>query len=92
LDNGGKGFISVQELGHVLSNIGEKLSAAEIADLTKEADPEGKGIVQYEEFVKVCRPLNGYYLLGRVRGLGRVSGHSSIDWLQARYQLMNEVT
>lgn len=55
LDNGGKGFISVAELGHVLSNIGEKLSPDELADLTKEADPEGKGIVQYEHFVKVRR-------------------------------------
>ncbi|KAF5840375.1 hypothetical protein DUNSADRAFT_16923 [Dunaliella salina] len=53
LDSGGKGFIGVSELGHVLSNIGEKLSPEEIADLTKEADPEGKGVVQYEHFVKM---------------------------------------
>lgn len=52
-DKDNKGFISISELRHVLTNIGEKLSPDEIDDLTKEADPEGKGRVGYDEFIKM---------------------------------------
>lgn len=48
-----KGKISTSELRHVLTNIGEKLSPEEIEDLTKEADPQGKGFIVQDEFVKV---------------------------------------
>lgn len=49
----GKGVISCAELAHVLSNIGEKLSSDEIAALTKEADPEGKGVVEFDSFIRM---------------------------------------
>lgn len=53
-----KGSISVAELRHVLSNIGEKLSPDELEELTKEADPEKKGRIEYDAFIKV-RGLSG---------------------------------
>jgi len=43
----------VEELSHVLQSIGEKLSPAEVEALSKEADPEGKGTVQEENFIRV---------------------------------------
>mmetsp|Transcript_16522 Transcript_16522/g.41236 ORF Transcript_16522/g.41236 Transcript_16522/m.41236 type:complete len:146 (-) Transcript_16522:294-731(-) len=52
-DKDGKGSISVAELRHVLSSIGEKLSPEELADLTKEADPDTTGRIQYDSFIKL---------------------------------------
>lgn len=51
-----KGTISTKELRHVLSSIGEKLSPKELDELTKEADPEGKGTVQFEVSSTVHKP------------------------------------
>lgn len=48
-DREGKGFISTAELKHVLGNIGEALSPAELEDLCKEADPNGSGKIMFEE-------------------------------------------
>ncbi len=48
-------MIAVAELKHVLTNIGEKLSPEEIDNLVKEADPEGKGQVAADDFIKVRR-------------------------------------
>lgn len=52
-DKAGQGFILTAELKHVLSNIGEKLSPQEIADLISEADPDNSGKVLYDNFVKM---------------------------------------
>uniref|UniRef100_A0A7S0YEH7 EF-hand domain-containing protein n=1 Tax=Polytomella parva TaxID=51329 RepID=A0A7S0YEH7_9CHLO len=51
-DKQGHGFIPTSELRHILSNIGEKLSPAEVNDLVAEADPENKGQITYESFMK----------------------------------------
>ncbi|KAJ9532859.1 hypothetical protein QJQ45_010861 [Haematococcus lacustris] len=53
----GQGFITTSELRHVLSNIGEKLSPDELDALTKEADPDSSGRVEYEQFIKVSQQL-----------------------------------
>ncbi|KAL6754611.1 hypothetical protein V8C86DRAFT_2697589 [Haematococcus lacustris] len=52
-DKAGQGFITTSELRHVLSNIGEKLSPDELDALTKEADPDSSGRVEYEQFIKM---------------------------------------
>lgn len=52
-DREGKGVLTAAELRHILSSIGEKLSKEELDDLMKEADPDAKGKVQYEEFVRM---------------------------------------
>ena len=46
-DKNNDGFITADELQHVMTNLGEKLSEEEIADMIKEADLDGDGKVSY---------------------------------------------
>ena len=50
-DKDGNGFISASELRHVMTNLGEKLTDEEVDEMIKEADIDGDGLVNYEEFV-----------------------------------------
>lgn len=60
-DKDGNGFISAAELRHVMTNLGEKLSDAEVDEMIREADVDGDGQINYDEFVKMMiskvRPL-----------------------------------
>ncbi|XP_075500685.1 putative calmodulin-3 [Primulina tabacum] len=46
-------FISAAELRHVMTNPGEKLTDEEVDEMIREADVDGDGQINYEEFVKV---------------------------------------
>jgi calmodulin len=50
-DKDGNGFISAAELRHVMTNLGEKLTDEEVDLMIKEADTDGDGQVDYNEFV-----------------------------------------
>ncbi|KAI0987330.1 hypothetical protein GJ496_004059 [Pomphorhynchus laevis] len=50
-DKDGNGFISAAELRHVMTNLGEKLTDEEVDEMIREADIDGDGQVNYEEFV-----------------------------------------
>ncbi|CAN6829300.1 unnamed protein product [Brassica oleracea var. botrytis] len=52
-DKDQNGFISAAELRHVMTNLGEKLTDEEVDEMIKEADVDGDGQINYEEFVKV---------------------------------------
>ncbi|KAK6999844.1 calmodulin, partial [Biomphalaria glabrata] len=52
-DKDGNGYISAQELRHVMTNLGERLTDEEVNEMIKEADIDGDGQVNYEEFVKM---------------------------------------
>ena len=54
-DKDGNGFITSEELGAVMANLGERLTAGELKEMMKEADTNGDGKIDYEEFVKVRR-------------------------------------
>ncbi|ALC46953.1 And [Drosophila busckii] len=45
------GFISPAELRFVMVNLGEKLTDEEIDDMIREADFDGDGLINYDEFV-----------------------------------------
>ncbi|KAA3454556.1 hypothetical protein CXB51_023893 [Gossypium anomalum] len=47
------GYISASELRNVMMNLGEKLSDEEVEQMIKEADLDGDGQVNYDEFVKM---------------------------------------
>ncbi|XP_060063077.1 uncharacterized protein LOC132543579 [Ylistrum balloti] len=49
-DKDGNGFISAAELRHVMTNLGEKLTDAEVDEMIKEADLDGDGQINYDEF------------------------------------------
>lgn len=51
-DKENNGFIPAAELRHVMMNIGEKLSDEEVDVMIQEADIDGDGQINYEEFVR----------------------------------------
>lgn len=52
-DRDNNGFISSQELRHVMTSIGEKLTDEEVDMMIKEADANGDGRIDYNEFVQL---------------------------------------
>ena len=50
-DKDGNGFISTTELRHVMTNLGEKLTDQEVNEMIGEADVDGDGQINDEEFV-----------------------------------------
>ncbi|CAL9127696.1 unnamed protein product, partial [Musa textilis] len=52
-DKDQNGFISAAELRHVMTNLGEKLTDEEVDEMIREADVDGDGQINYDEFVKV---------------------------------------
>ena len=51
-DKDGNGFITSQELRHVMTHLGEKITEDEADVMIKEADLDGDSRINYEEFVK----------------------------------------
>ncbi|KAL4688605.1 hypothetical protein H8959_004857, partial [Pygathrix nigripes] len=49
----GNGYNSAAELRHVMTNLGEKLTSEEVDEMIREADIDGDGQVNYEEFVQM---------------------------------------
>ena len=41
------------QLRHVMTNLGEKLTEEEVDEMIREADMDGDGQVNYEEFVRM---------------------------------------
>merc|ERR1712051_920481 len=52
-DRDGNGFISAAEVRHTMTNLGEKLTEEEVDEMVREADVDGDGQINYEEFVKM---------------------------------------
>ncbi|XP_008197239.1 neo-calmodulin isoform X2 [Tribolium castaneum] len=57
-DKNNDGLISSNELRHVMTSLGERLSEEEVDDMIKEADLDGDGQVNYEEFVNILTAKN----------------------------------
>mmetsp|Transcript_6144 Transcript_6144/g.10526 ORF Transcript_6144/g.10526 Transcript_6144/m.10526 type:complete len:314 (+) Transcript_6144:44-985(+) len=51
-DKDGNGLISAAELRYIMTNLGEKLTDEELDDMTRGADVDGDGKLNYEEFVR----------------------------------------
>ncbi|KAG0492728.1 hypothetical protein HPP92_006126 [Vanilla planifolia] len=52
-DKDRNGFISASELSNVMMGLGEKLTDEEVSQMIKEADLDGDGQVNYDEFVRM---------------------------------------
>lgn len=59
-DVDGNGFISRSELKHVMMNLGEKMSEEECNSLVEEADIDGDGQINYEEFCLMMGSAGNY--------------------------------
>lgn len=53
LDKNGTGTVSSKSFKHLMTHIGDKLKDEEVDDLIHEADKDGDGVLNYEEFVKM---------------------------------------
>ncbi|KAH9607464.1 hypothetical protein KSS87_019361 [Heliosperma pusillum] len=51
LDKEGTGFVSVSDLRHILTNIGEKLEPEEFDEWIREVDVGSDGRIKYEDFI-----------------------------------------
>ncbi len=51
MDLDGSGAVDEAELGLILENLGEKITASRLKGLIKEIDKDGSGEIEYEEFV-----------------------------------------
>ncbi|PKA64399.1 Calmodulin-like protein 8 [Apostasia shenzhenica] len=56
-DRDQNGFISAVELKNVLINLGEKLTDEEAEQMIKEADFDGDGVVNYDDFVQTMKSM-----------------------------------
>lgn len=52
-DKDGNGIISAAELRHVMTNLGEKLTDDEVDEMLREADIDGDGEINYQEFARM---------------------------------------
>lgn len=50
-DRNGDGFITADELRYAMLNLGEPLTDEEVEEMIREADLDGDGKINYEEFV-----------------------------------------
>ncbi|CAF1072328.1 unnamed protein product [Adineta steineri] len=57
-DKEGQGFIIKEELLHIMTHLGEKLSIEEAEEMMHDADIYCDGKIRYEEFVKIMTELN----------------------------------
>lgn len=77
-DKDGNGFISAAELRHVMTNLGEKLSDNEVDEMIREADVDGDGQINYDEFVKVSYTNHNNYTndINSSKGSGSKNAHT----------------
>lgn len=52
-DKDGNGHISATELRHVMTSLGEKMTEEEVDEMIREADVDGDGQINYQEFIKM---------------------------------------
>ncbi|KAL4238029.1 hypothetical protein ACF0H5_002740 [Mactra antiquata] len=52
-DKDNKGFLTVDELRHIMTNLGEKLTDEEVDEMLSIVDADGNGEIDYEEFTQM---------------------------------------
>lgn len=57
-DRDGNGLIGPDELLHVMTSLGETVTIDEVEEMVKEADFDGDGYINYEEFVRMILNRN----------------------------------
>lgn len=52
-DKQGNGQVSIHDLRHSLTTLGERLTDEELDELVREADQDGEGLANFEDLVKI---------------------------------------
>ncbi|XP_060577950.1 calmodulin-A-like isoform X2 [Ruditapes philippinarum] len=52
-DKDGKGYLTADELRHIMTNLGERLPDEEVDEMLSIVDADGNGCIDYEEFTKM---------------------------------------
>merc|ERR1712154_354392 len=73
-DKDGSGNISPAELKHIMLGLGEQLTDAELDEIVRQADVNGDGVLDYQEFVETnllsqYRRLSSHLSFGTVAEL-----------------------
>ena len=55
LDRDGNGYVTAHELRNVMTNLCKETSTEEIEEMINEADIDGDGQIDYQEFVKMMK-------------------------------------
>lgn len=74
-DKDGSGKISAEELRQVMTSLGEKLTDKEVDEMMKEADTNGDGEIDYEEFISKFVYPTGFCLNVGIEFLEKKLGH-----------------
>lgn len=51
-DKEGNGLISITDLRHIMMTLGDQLNEEEVDDMLREADTDGDGFINYEDFIR----------------------------------------
>lgn len=70
-DRDGNGFIDMAELRHIITRLGDILSPQEADEFMREADLNGDGKLDYDEFLKYMRELEKDEQLQQVESLAK---------------------
>jgi len=62
-DCDGNGFISREELAKVMKSIGEELSEEDLTEMITEADKNGDGLIDFQEFAQMLSRSDGLNLV-----------------------------
>ena len=52
-DREGRGEIAIEDLKRVMANLGDKLTEDEVDSIIQEADADGNGVIDSEEFIRM---------------------------------------
>lgn len=75
-DRDQNGFISLNELRHVMNNLGDRLTGDELTEMLGEADVNGDGQINYTEFAKVMMAKRRHNTMEEERIGAHQSHHS----------------
>merc|ERR1711982_88797 len=90
-DRDGNGFISAAELRHVMTNLGGKLTDEEVDEMIREADVDGDGQINYEEFVKMMMAkCEDRTLLSVTAVTTRIGHRRRVSWIECSRALRRQ--
>jgi calmodulin len=84
-DKDNDGCITTPELGTVMRALGKNPTEAEVRNLVKEIDPDGRGVINLQEFLGVmARDIRSYDSENDIRNAWKVFDKDQRGWIEAK--------